>query len=52
MAAYGTARTFARRMGKTNVAQLLQQTLEEEKKADELLTQLAEQGINQAAVTA
>ena len=51
IAAYGTARTFARRLGQTKVAQLLQQTLEEEKHADEHLSELAETSINEAAVT-
>lgn len=50
IAAYGTARTFAERLGKQPAARLLEQTLEEEKAADEKLTQLAETGINQKAV--
>lgn len=41
MAGYGTARTFAKLLGDNNAAQLLQQTLDEEKEADETLTQLA-----------
>jgi ferritin-like metal-binding protein YciE len=49
IAAYGTARTFARRLGKDSIAQLLEQTLNEEKAADQKLTQLAESGINQGA---
>jgi len=49
MAAYGTARTLARQMGDEEAASLLQQTLDEEKKADEKLTQIAEAGINQKA---
>jgi len=52
IAAYGTARTFARRLHKNRVAQLLEQTLAEEKNADQKLTQLAESGINQEAATA
>jgi ferritin-like metal-binding protein YciE len=52
IAAYGTARTFALRLGNTSVAHLLDQTLAEEKAADEKLTELAESGINQHAVTA
>jgi len=52
IAAYGSARTFARRLGNNNVAQLLDQTLAEEKSADQKLTQLAESGINQEAVGA
>jgi len=50
IAAYGTARTFARRLRNEAVAQLLDQTLAEEKNADQKLTQLAETGINQQAV--
>lgn len=41
MAGYGTARTFAQLLGDQNTAQLLQQTLDEEKEADETLTKLA-----------
>jgi ferritin-like metal-binding protein YciE len=51
MAGYGTARTFAKRLGLNDVAQLLQTTLDEEGAADKLLTQIAEEHINvQAAV--
>ena len=46
MAVYGTLRTFARALGHTEQANLLQQTLDEEAKADEKLTRLAESGIN------
>ncbi|CAN5369692.1 ferritin-like domain-containing protein [soil metagenome] len=53
IASYGTARTLARQMGDEEVADLLGQTLEEEKKADAKLTAIAESGINQqAAATA
>jgi ferritin-like metal-binding protein YciE len=43
MAAYGTARAMAERLGKSDVADLLQQTLNEEKEADEKLSTIAEQ---------
>ncbi len=43
MAAYGTARTLAERLGNQEAADLLQETLEEEKEADEKLTEIAEQ---------
>jgi ferritin-like metal-binding protein YciE len=43
MAAYGTARAMAERLGKSDVAELLQQTLNEEKEADEKLSTIAEQ---------
>src|SRR5581483_3423711 len=35
IAAYGTARTFAQRLGKQSAARLLEQTLQEEKATDE-----------------
>jgi ferritin-like metal-binding protein YciE len=49
MAAYGTLVAWARAMGHTEAADLLQETLEEEKATDEKLTTLAEGGINQEA---
>jgi ferritin-like metal-binding protein YciE len=49
IAAYGTARTYAQQLGQTEIAQLLEQTLEEEKRADQLLTTLAVSGVNQGA---
>lgn len=52
MAAYGTLVAWAQAMGHTEVAELLQQTLDEEKAADEKLTSLAEGGINQEAADA
>jgi len=42
MAAYGTVRTFAEILGMTEQANLLEQTLEEEKHADSVLTQIAD----------
>jgi ferritin-like metal-binding protein YciE len=42
--------SWAKLLGKPQVANLLHQTLEEEKKADALLTQLAERSVNQHAV--
>lgn len=41
IAAYGTARTYAELLGKQEVAQLLQETLDEEKEADSTLNELA-----------
>jgi ferritin-like metal-binding protein YciE len=46
MAAYGTVRTYARQLGKQQVAGLLQQTLDEEGTTDKKLTQLAESLVN------
>ena len=52
MAAYGTLVAWARVMGHTEAADLLQQNLDEEKAADEKLSSLAESGINQEAAEA
>jgi ferritin-like metal-binding protein YciE len=41
LAGYGTARTFAQLLGQQDAVQLLQQTLDEEKEADQTLTDLA-----------
>lgn len=49
IACYGTARTYAQQLGLTDVAQLLQQTLDEERMADEMLTSLAVSDVNQRA---
>lgn len=46
MAGYGTVRTWAELLGETRHAELLQQTLEEEKNADRLLTELAQSSVN------
>lgn len=47
--AYGTVSAWAEALGLNEVVELLNQTLEEEKAADEKLTALAESGINDAA---
>lgn len=52
MAAYGTLVAWAKAMGHTEAAKLLQQTLDEEKAADKKLSGLAEGGINQSAANA
>jgi ferritin-like metal-binding protein YciE len=52
IAAYGTLRTFARRLGFEDQARLLQQTLDEEGNADKKLTSLAESYINEEAKSA
>lgn len=49
IAAYGGLATLAKTMGKTEIKDLLGQTLDEEKETDELLTQLAETSINESA---
>jgi ferritin-like metal-binding protein YciE len=51
MAAYGTLVAWARAMGHTEAADLLQETLDEEKAADEKLSSLAEGGINEQAAS-
>lgn len=45
MAAYGTVRTYADQLGHDKISDLLQKTLDEEGKADKMLTKLAEGGI-------
>ena len=50
IAAYGTVRAFAELLGESNHVPLIDQTLEEEKQADEQLTRLAEQLNSQAEV--
>ena len=52
MAAYGTLVAWARALGHTEAADLLEETLEEEKATDAKLSQLAESGINQEAADA
>jgi ferritin-like metal-binding protein YciE len=49
IAAYGCARTYARRLNRTDDARLLQETLDEEGRADRRLTELAEASINDDA---
>ena len=48
---YGTARTFARELGMEQVAKQLEQTLNEEYQADDILTSLAVMRINEEAET-
>ena len=43
MAGYGTVRTWANLLGETEAEELLQETLDEEKEADEKLNELAEE---------
>jgi ferritin-like metal-binding protein YciE len=49
IASYGSARDWAKTLGLTRHAELLQKTLDEEKHADEVLTQLSERANAQAA---
>jgi len=52
IAGYGTARTFAQRLGHRDVAALLERTLDEEKATDKKLTEIAEESVNKEAVGA
>ena len=52
MSGYGTAKTFAKRLGKTQAANLLQQTGNEEVAADKKLTTIAESSVNVHAASA
>ena len=49
IAAYGTVAAWAEGLGLSDAAELLRETLDEEKAADETLTTIAEAGINAAA---
>ncbi|WP_207456094.1 ferritin-like domain-containing protein [Azospirillum sp. SYSU D00513] len=52
IAAYGSLRTLAETCGMTDVARLLEETLEEEKATDQKLNQLAEGDVNMRAFKA
>jgi ferritin-like metal-binding protein YciE len=52
IAGYGCARTYAGMLGETEAMAMLSQTLDEEKRADQTLTQLAEDIINVEAAHA
>jgi ferritin-like metal-binding protein YciE len=49
IAAYGTLVTYARQLGHEDAAELLEQTLNEEKETDRKLTELAESYLNEQA---
>lgn len=49
IASYGSLVALANKMGHNEIVQLLEQTLEEEKKADALLNQIAEEHVNEEA---
>ena len=46
IASYGTMRAFAKILGQNEIMNILEQTLNEEKRADEKLTEIAESSIN------
>jgi len=49
---YGTMKVWAEELGHSQAARLLDATLQEEKKADQLLTKIAEASVNQHAEAA
>ncbi len=49
IATYGTLVAWAKQMGETEAASLLEETLNEEKEADETLTEVAEANVNEEA---
>jgi ferritin-like metal-binding protein YciE len=49
IARYGTLKTWADELGLTQAVKLLDETLQEEKKTDEALTELSQSGVNQQA---
>jgi ferritin-like metal-binding protein YciE len=52
MSGYGTARSFAQRLGFNQAVTLLEQTLQEEKAADAKLNSIAESSVNPKATSA
>lgn len=52
IARYGTLKTWAQELGLNQAVKLLETTLSEEKKTDEMLTQIAEREVNQHAQAA
>jgi ferritin-like metal-binding protein YciE len=50
IASYGSVQALAEALGHKDAARLLEQTLEEEKKADQKLNQIALSGVNQTAL--
>jgi ferritin-like metal-binding protein YciE len=49
IARYGTLIAWAKQLGRDDAIKLLKANLEEEKKADRLLTEIAEAAVNQRA---
>ena len=49
---YGTLKTWANELGLSDAVRLLEQTLDEEKKTDATLTEIAESAVNQEAEAA
>ena len=51
IAAYGSAKSFAKTLGYQEAVSLLEQTLQEEKEADKKLTSIAESTVNKEALS-
>jgi ferritin-like metal-binding protein YciE len=51
MAVYGSLKSWASQIGDQRAANLLEETLNEEKAADQKLTQIAERGVNEGAMS-
>jgi ferritin-like metal-binding protein YciE len=51
ISSYGTVRTYAQELNLSEVQGLLQETLDEEYEADDLLTELAESRVNEKAIS-
>jgi ferritin-like metal-binding protein YciE len=51
IAAYGGLATLAKTLGRDDIAEILEETLAEEKETDEILTAIAESSINYTAAT-
>jgi ferritin-like metal-binding protein YciE len=49
IAAYGSVKAWANRLGHERVAELFERTLDEEKQTDKILTELAESSVNARA---
>jgi ferritin-like metal-binding protein YciE len=50
IARYGTLRAWAKQLGLPDVAEILEESLDEETDTDEILTEIAEEAINQESV--
>jgi ferritin-like metal-binding protein YciE len=50
MGSYGSLRTFAELLGRNDIVPILEETLKEEKAADQKLTEVGEQQVNREAV--
>jgi ferritin-like metal-binding protein YciE len=50
IARYGTLRAWAKQLGLPDVAEILEESLDEEADTDEILTEIAEEAINQESV--